>query len=107
MRPKFGTRRTAFRPSDGILLGGYIWTNDLGTVFAAMRPADRLRAAIADGERLHPGYANEVGDGVAVSWAKIPFSSGCLVRVECGRPATARPGAQGGGRVRSSSPANT
>ena len=65
-----------FHKTDGILLGGYIWTTDLGAMFAAMSPADRLRLAIAEGERLHPGYANDVDDGIAVSWAKIPFSKG-------------------------------
>ncbi len=66
----------SFQSDDGILLGAYVWTSDLGTVFAAMTPAERLRSVIADGERLHAGYAADVGRGVAVSWAKIPFSSG-------------------------------
>ncbi len=40
----------------GILVGAYIWSEDLGDKFAAMPPADRLAAALADGERLHPDY---------------------------------------------------
>ena len=38
----------------GILVGAYIWSDDLGEKFAAMSPAARLEAALADGERLHP-----------------------------------------------------
>ncbi len=34
----------------GILVGAYIWTDDLGNKFAAMTPAQRLERALADGE---------------------------------------------------------
>ena len=60
----------------GILLGAYIWTTSIGRRFAAMSPAKRLAAAIADGERLHPGYADLVDRGVSVAWSKIPFTGG-------------------------------
>ena len=60
----------------GILLGAYIWTTSIGRRFAAMSPAQRLAAAIADGERLHPGYAGLVDKGVSIAWSKIPFTGG-------------------------------
>jgi monoamine oxidase len=41
-----------------------------------MSPSARLAAAIADGERLHPGYARKVDQGVSVAWSKIPFTGG-------------------------------
>ena len=65
-----------FHAADGILLGGYIWTTELGAFFAALAPAERLRLAAAEGERLHAPYAAELGEGIAVSWPKVPFSAG-------------------------------
>jgi monoamine oxidase len=58
----------------GILVGAYIWSNDLGEKFAAMAPATRLDAALADGEQLHPDYRRHLTNGVSVAWKNIPFS---------------------------------
>ena len=58
----------------GILVGAYIWSDDLGEKFAAMSPAARIEAALADGERLHPGYRRHLTKGVSVAWKNIPFS---------------------------------
>ena len=58
----------------GILLGAYIWSDDLGDKFAAMSPAARLEAALADGERLHPDYRRHLTKGVSVAWKNIPYS---------------------------------
>jgi monoamine oxidase len=60
----------------GILLGAYIWTTAIGRRFAAMPPAERHAAAIADGERLHPGYGKLVDRGVSIAWSKVPFTGG-------------------------------
>ena len=65
-----------FHGDKGIVLGAYIWTQSIGERFTAMTPARRHGAAIADGERLHPGYARLVEEGVSVAWSKIPFSGG-------------------------------
>jgi hypothetical protein len=43
--------------AQGILVGAYIWSNKIGKRFTAMAPGERLAAAIADGECVHPGYA--------------------------------------------------
>ena len=45
-----------------------------GEKFAAMSPAARLEAALADGERLHPDYRRHLTKGVSVAWKNIPFS---------------------------------
>jgi monoamine oxidase len=58
----------------GILVGGYIWSTELGDKFAAMSPAQRVDAALADGERLHPGYRKHLGKAVSVAWKNIPYS---------------------------------
>jgi monoamine oxidase len=58
----------------GILVGAYIWSTELGDRFAAKSPASRLADALADGERLHPGYRRHLSRGVSVAWKNIPYS---------------------------------
>jgi monoamine oxidase len=60
----------------GILVGAYIWTHDIGEKFAAMAPAARIEAGLADGERLHSGYRQHLTKGVTVAWKNMPFSGG-------------------------------
>jgi monoamine oxidase len=58
----------------GVLVGAYIWSDDIGTKFAGMTVAQRLEAALVDGEKLHPDYRQWLTKGVAVAWPKIPYS---------------------------------
>ena len=58
----------------GILVGAYIWTDQIGEAFAAKPLGQRLTDALADGERIHRGYGAALTHGVSVAWAKIPFS---------------------------------
>jgi monoamine oxidase len=67
---------TNFHGRDGILLGAYTWTHQLGERFAAQAPAERLRRAIEQGAKLHPQYPAEVSHGISVAWSKVPFSDG-------------------------------
>ena len=67
---------TNFHGRDGILLGAYTWTHQLGERFAAQSPAERLRRAIEQGAKLHPQYPAEVSHGISVAWSKVPFSDG-------------------------------
>jgi monoamine oxidase len=60
----------------GIVVGAYIWSTDIGEAFARLTPPERVARAIAQGEKLHPTYRTDVGNGIAVSWAKVPFSCG-------------------------------
>jgi len=60
----------------GILVGAYIWTDAIGRRFAAMAPDRRIAAAVADGERIHPGYARRVSAGASVAWSNLPYSGG-------------------------------
>lgn len=69
-----------FHGAKGIMLGAYIWTSAIGERFAAMGPDQRHAAAIADGERIHPGYGRLVGKGASVAWSKVPFSRGGWAR---------------------------
>jgi monoamine oxidase len=58
----------------GILVGAYIWSDDIGEKFAAMSPAARIETALDDGERLHPNGRRHLTKGVSVAWKNIPFS---------------------------------
>ena len=69
--PPYGYHR-----DKGILVGAYIWGEKPGLRFGAMTPAERLRAAVAEGERIHPGYAAEIESGVSLAWARRPFQKG-------------------------------
>lgn len=62
--------------SKGILIGAYIWDEAASQRYASLSPAERRAAAIADGERLHPGYAAKVGAAASVAWSKVPYSLG-------------------------------
>jgi monoamine oxidase len=66
---------SGFHKPSGILLGAYIWSDDIGEAFGRLAPAERLAAAIVSGARLHPQYG-EVARGVSVCWGNIPFSEG-------------------------------
>jgi monoamine oxidase len=67
-------------PSSGIhenkavLVGAYIWSDDVGQKFASKSPALRVADAFDDGERLHPGYRRYLTKGVSVAWKNIPYS---------------------------------
>ncbi len=69
--PPYGYHR-----DKGVLVGAYIWGKEPGLRFSAMSPAERLREAVAEGERIHPGYAAEIESGVSRSWLKTPFQKG-------------------------------
>jgi monoamine oxidase len=62
--------------SKGVLVGAYIWSQDIGDRFAAMTPSARVEAALADGERLHPDYRKDLTRGVSVAWKNMPFTGG-------------------------------
>jgi monoamine oxidase len=66
----------ALNSDQGILVGAYVWSHRIGRRFSEMTPEARLAAAIADGERVHPGYARKVDQGASVAWSKIPFTGG-------------------------------
>jgi monoamine oxidase len=67
---------SGFHRRDGILLGAYIWSDEIGEAFGNLAPAERIAAAIASGEKLHPQYRGEVQRGVSVCWGNVPYSEG-------------------------------
>jgi monoamine oxidase len=69
----------------GVLVGAYIWSDDIGQRFAAKTPAQRVADCLDDGTRLHPRYREELIRGVSVAWPNIPFNQGAWA--EWGRDA--------------------
>jgi len=62
--------------ANGIIVGAYIFGGAEGNNFANQTPQQRINAAIAQGNNLHPEYGNEASRGISVSWPKVPFQSG-------------------------------
>jgi monoamine oxidase len=60
----------------GILVGAYIWSEDLGDAFAAKPVARRLSDTIDDVAHLHPQAPRFLDLGVSVAWKNIPYSRG-------------------------------
>lgn len=73
-----------FHAQKGILVGAYIWDNDIGERIGAMSLADRLTKAIEDGEAVHPGYGQELAlaQGMSIAWHKVPYSEGGWIEWE-------------------------
>lgn len=73
----------AFNSKKGIILGAYIFglggggAADIGDKWSRMSLQDRLKNAIAAGEKIHPGYGDMVEKGVSVAWNKVPYMFGC------------------------------
>lgn len=62
-----------FHSAQGILIGCYNF-EDQARRFGLRRIPAQIAAARAAVGRLHPGRATELSRGVAVRWAKVPFS---------------------------------
>ncbi len=73
-----------FHQPTGIILGAYIWDNEICHRIAAMPIAQRLQTAVKEGEAIHPGYGDELylDRGVSVAWGKIPYSLGGWINWE-------------------------
>ena len=69
--PSGGLQRTK-----GILVGAYIWSDDLGNAFAAKPIAQRLSDTLDDVAHLHPQAPRFLGHGVSVAWKNVPFTRG-------------------------------
>jgi monoamine oxidase len=61
----------------GVLLGAYIVEGSNSYEFTSMTPTERVARAVAFGSRIHPQYAAEFENGIAVAWHRVPFTLGC------------------------------
>ena len=64
----------------GVVLAAYPFNPEVGEKFARMTDAQRLEAAAAQGEKLHPGYRNYIEHGVSVCWSRMNNMLGCSTR---------------------------
>ena len=71
---------TGFHGRKGVVLGAYIWTDEIAERFGGLSPQERNQVAIASGAKIHPSYADHVSRGVSVAWHKMPFSLGAYSR---------------------------
>jgi monoamine oxidase len=67
-----------FHSDKGVIVGAYIWDNEVASRVDALSPADRLLKAIEDGSTIHPNYSAELSpaQGCSVAWGKVPYSQG-------------------------------
>lgn len=61
----------------GVLLAAYIWDPAAADMFIQKTPKERIKEAISQGERLHPGYGQYVENGVTVAWHRMNHLLGC------------------------------
>lgn len=68
--------------SDGpaVLLAGYATSVKNGLHLTGMTPAERIEAALSQGEKIHPQYRKEFLSGVSVGWHRVPWMLGCRAR---------------------------
>ena len=67
-----------FADGKGVLLGAYIWDMLNSMEFTSMTPAERVAKAVEYGSQIHPQYAQEFDNGVAVAWHRVPCAMGCF-----------------------------
>lgn len=64
----------------GVVLGAYIWDREPGLRYSEMTGTERLKQALAEGEKLHPGYTTEMECGVSYAWVNAPLQKGAWAR---------------------------
>ena len=67
----------SFNSPTGVLTAAYNRAEDAAEFQTFTRP-ERIEAALAGGEKLHPGYRDKVfaENGVTIAWAKMPYQAG-------------------------------
>jgi monoamine oxidase len=60
----------------GVLLAAFVGGRNAFNL-ASMAPADRLKAAIEQGSKIHPQYPAEFENGISVAWHRVPWTLGC------------------------------
>lgn len=64
----------------GVVLGAYTFDPAAGERFARLAPQDRFELAIAQAEKVHPGYRNHVENGVSIAWHQMNHMLGCAAQ---------------------------
>jgi monoamine oxidase len=61
----------------GIVVGAYVLSGDVNDRWMNLTAEERIRRAVEQGEKLHPGYAGNFENGVSVAWHKMNHMLGC------------------------------
>ena len=61
----------------GVMLGAYTFGDAVGEMFARLTHPQRLKLAIQQAEKLHPGYGSYVEHGVSIPWVRMNNMLGC------------------------------
>ena len=69
-----------YHKKKGIVMGAYIWNQEPGLRYSEMPGDERLRQAMAEGERLHPSYTEEMECGISRAWPNVPLQKGGWAR---------------------------
>jgi monoamine oxidase len=69
-----------FQDGPAVLLGAFA-SGNAAYHLAGMTPQQRIEAALAQGEVIHPGrYRNMYMNGASVAWSRVPWTLGCCAR---------------------------
>jgi monoamine oxidase len=64
----------------GVVLAAYTFDPNSGEKFARLSPAERIKLAVAQGEKIHPGYGSYVESGVTIAWHQMNHMLGCAAQ---------------------------
>jgi monoamine oxidase len=65
-----------FDEGPGVLLGAYMFGANAFQL-TALAPEQRIKEVLEYGSQIHPQYAAEYQNGVAVAWHRVPWALGC------------------------------
>ena len=61
----------------GIVVGAYVFSGVINDKLMNVSAEDRVKLAVEQGEKLHPGYSDYFENGVSVSWHRMNHMLGC------------------------------
>ncbi len=62
--------------AQGVIVGGYTFGSAQGDRFSAQSVTERITNGINQASQIHSDYANQVFNGISISWPKVPFQLG-------------------------------
>lgn len=66
-----------FGKPKGIVVGAYMLSGEINDRWMNLAAEERIRRAVEQGEKLHPGYADHFENGVSVAWHRMNHHLGC------------------------------
>ncbi len=66
-----------FGKPKGVVVGAYQLSGEINDRWLNLGAEERIRRAVEQGEKLHPGYASQFENGVSVVWHRMNHMLGC------------------------------